>query len=244
MKKNIFIFSIITALVLTFTGCEKSVTTEDTSILTHYVAIFLNGGVDNGTLLTVPAGEEFEDPGFIALEKGDTVTSKVEVEGEVDGTQEGYYEITYSAVNKDGFTSSITRKVIIYDPAAPSTDLTAIYKAKIPRTRGTTVTSKSPSSDITIKKLAPGFFEVSDFIGAWYTSIAGYPPSTCLTGYMKINADNSLTLISSISPYWGDSLDDLENGTYNPTTKEVKWDAWYAGMKFAVTLTFDRELED
>lgn len=240
MKKSRFILSILTVVIFIFTGCEKKITTEDVSKLTYYVTFELEGGDD----LKIPAGNAFVDPGFTAMEGTTDVTNKVKVDGEVDGMVPGVYFLNYSAVNKDGFSASVTRRVIIYDPNAPATDISGYYVSNILRRRlDTGATGKRGPYPVWIEKLAPGFFYVSDFFGGWYQYGSGYGASYAMTGYIMINADNSLTYVSSFVNGWGDSLDDFYNGVYDPNSKGVVWSAQYAGfLEFNVTLTFDKEL--
>ncbi|NJK96201.1 MAG: DUF5012 domain-containing protein, partial [Bacteroidales bacterium] len=51
----------------------------------------------------------------------------------------------------------------------------------------------------------------------------------CLCCYRLFfaNADNTITHVSSYNQGWGDSLNDLVDGIYDPTTKSITWDAFY-----------------
>lgn len=231
MKKifNILILILFAAFI---SGCEKELTSEGVSRLTEYVDFELT----DGELLKIPVGNVFVDPGFKAMDKTTDVTDKVTVEGTADGTQLGLYEIKYSATNSDGYTNSVTRTVIIYDPAAPATDFSGNYLADVRRI--------SPARAFTglsvkITKLAPGFFYVSDLLGGFYDQGANYAygAAYALTGYIQLKSDNSVTLVSSYLVAWGDSADDLTVGIYNPVTKALSWNTGYSGYIFAVTLT-------
>ncbi len=99
-----------------------------------------------------------------------------------------------------------------------------------------------PGLKVTVTKMAPGFFYVSDFLGGFYDQGRQYGvlygSGYTMPGYMQLNADNTLTLVSSHSPTFGDSLDDLIDGVYNPATGSLSWDAQYLGVyDFVVTLT-------
>jgi len=236
MKKSLFILSIITVVIFIFTGCEKEVTTEDNSKITYYVTFDLEGG----DLLTIPKGSAFVDPGYTAMEGTQDVTSKVVVDGEVDGLNVGLYVLTYSAVNKDGFASSASRVVIIYDPSAPPTDISGTYSTHILRYYAGSPSVRSGYT-ITIEKLAPGFFYVSDLFGGWYAQGSGYGASYAMTGYIQLNPGNIITLVSSYIRGWGDSCDNMENGAYDPGTKELFWAVNYLGglIQFNVTSTLN-----
>ena len=236
MEKSRYILSIIAVVFFMITGCEKKVSTEDDSIVTNFVAFDLEGG----ELLTIPKGGAFVDPGYVAMEGTEDVTDDVEIIGTVNGTQVGLYEVTYVAVNKDGYESSVTRTVIVYDPAAPATDITGSYSSTIDRRHLVTGAHavRNAGYETSITKLAPGFFYVSDFFGGYYEFGAGYGPSYAMNGFIQLNADNTLTYVSSLIPGWGDSLDDMTGGTYNPSTNVVFWKAYYVGLyEFNVTST-------
>jgi hypothetical protein len=58
-----------------------------------------------------------------------------------------------------------------------------------------------------------------------------------MTGYIALNEDNTIDLVSSSVTAWGDSLDTIKEGVYNPVTGEISWKAEYVGSySFNVTL--------
>ena len=231
MKKIFYILLIIQTAFFT-SGCKKNLESEGVSKLS--VKITLNGN----TLMAIPQGSTFVDPGYTAID-GNTkadVTSKVKVDGTVDDQTIGYYEIIYSAVNSDGISISTLRQVIVYDPNAPKVDISGAYSSKVKRI--------SPSRSfvnlsVNITKLAPGFFSVTDFLGGFYDQGSNYlyGPAFGFSGYMQLNSDNTITLISNYSPGWGGSLDDFANGVYYPATQKVSWDAFVFGYHYVVTLS-------
>jgi hypothetical protein len=242
--KKLIIFSFLAVALMA--GCnEKDIIDNATQVgvskITHYITYTLTGG----STVVFPKGSGYVDPGYVALEGTVDVTTKVTVSGDVNGNKVGLYTLTYTAVNADGFSSSTQRTVIIYDPAAPSTDISGNYLSHVARiSPGRTFTGLK----VTIEKLAPGFFHVSDFIGGFYDQGANYKygPAYAFSGYMQVNADNTLTLVSSFSSAWagqGDngSLADFQNAIYNPGTNNLSWDAiWDTGTgsvyDFQVTL--------
>jgi hypothetical protein len=149
--KKVSMALIIIMLVLVFSGCEKDLTSEGVSKLTHYVTFDLTGG----DFLLNPKGTAFVDPGIIAMEGTTDVSSSVSVTGSVNTGTVGLYVLTYSATNVDGFPASVSRSVIVYDPAAQETDLSGNYLSDVARI--------SPARaftglNVTITKLLPGFF--------------------------------------------------------------------------------------
>ena len=237
MKRIHYIF--IAALLFITYSCEKDLTSEGVSKVTTYVTYDLTGGAT----LSIAKGNAFVDPGYKGAEGSKDVTSTVKVNGTVNGMKVGMYKLVYSAVNSDGFISSTERTVFIYDPTAPATDLTGDYSSGVRRVSP----AKSFSGfTVSIKKLAPGFFYVSDFLGGFYDQ--GYKdangnlygPAYAMTGYMQLNSDYTLTLVSSHVSGWGDSLNKLTNGKYDPATTGLSWDAFYSASDYDFKVTLEK----
>lgn len=229
MKK---IFASLFVLSILFAGCEKDITTEDTSVITYFVTFDLTGE----TLMKLPIGQAYVEPGFAASEGETDVTESVLVDGAVDTNSLGLYTINYSAENSDGYSSAVTRTVIVYDPTAPETDFSGTYSTKIVRTEADGSLPRNYAGEINITKVAQGIFYVDCLLGATYSIGAGYGSGYAMTGYIALNTDNSLSLLSSYVPSWGDGLAGFKNGSYNPTSGLPYWESIYAGNDtFAVT---------
>ena len=217
------------ALAATFglSSCSDDEFT-DTKV-THYVSFDLTEGEN----YALPVGSTYKDPGYKAMEGTEDVTAHVKVDGTVDGSTVGYYPITYSAVNKEGYSASITRNVFVYNPAV-TTDISGTYttQAGTQRDYGGKKTAFSGQT-IVLKEVAPGIFSVSDFFGGYYDQRAGYGSAYAMTGYVAINADNTLTALYGHVSGWGDSYNSF-SGSYDPATKTVKLTVAYAGV-----MTFD-----
>jgi len=233
MKRIIYILILI-FFVSFLSGCKKELTSEGVSRLTRYVTFELT----KGALVITPKGTAFVDPGYKAMEGTTDVTTKVTKEGSVNTSKVGLYVITYSATNSDGFSASVSRSVIVYDPAAPATDLTGSYSSNVSRISPARAFT---NLSVTITKKAPGFFYVSDFLGGFYDQGANYRygPAFALTGYMQLNADNTLSYVSSYNAAWGDAANSFSNGVYNPVTNGLTWRVSYtsSNYNFVVTLT-------
>lgn len=231
MKK---IFASLFVLSILFTGCEKDITTEDISTITYYVTFDLAGE----TLVKLPMGQAYAEPGFAAMEGENDVTESVVVDGTVDENSLGLYTIDYSAENSDGYASNVTRTVIVYDPTAPETDFSGTYSTKIVRTEADGSNPRDYAGEINITKVAQGIFYVDCLLGATYSINYGYGSGYAMTGYIALNADNSLSLLSSYVPSWGDGLEGFKNGSYNPTSGLPYWESIYAGNDtYAVTIS-------
>lgn len=224
MKK--ILYSLLIGLAILFASCEDE-TTQDHSSLTYYVALELKGDA----FMKVPVNTAYNEPGVIATENGEDVASKVVFDGSVDPTKMGLYHLTYSAVNKDGFPSSISRTVAVYDPSVTVSIPSGTYKLaagsnRYNKTSGA-VTAYSGYS-IKINEEAPGIYSVSDFLGGYYDQRAGYGSNYAMKGYMKINNDYTFDILSGDVAGWGDSYETFENATYDTTTGTLSWAVAYA----------------
>ena len=123
------------------------------SSVTFYVVFTLNGP----EVQSIVVGTPYTDPGAKAEENGQPV--QYTTDGTVDINTVGFYPITYAAVNKDGYSSSITRYVAVLGEAAqPGVDLSGTY---------TNVGTLALTADIT--KAAAGVFYTTN---AWGGSSA------------------------------------------------------------------------
>lgn len=227
---KIYSYCLIFLSAILFTSCDKE--TEDLSRSTYYVAFHLEG--ENPML--VPVGEGFSDPGVVATENGEDVTSTITIESDVNPDVMGLYTVEYTATNSDGLKSRAVREVFVCNPSV-TTDISGTYTAQT----GTHRISASSGArtdysgyPVSITKVAPGFFYVTDFLAGYYDKRANYGLRYAMTGYFALNEDNTLDLVSSNVLGWGDGLDALNNGSYDPATGQVTWSAVYA-----TTLTFN-----
>jgi hypothetical protein len=223
---KIFNIILVATLILLNYGCKKD--TEGVSKITNLVSFELTGG----PRVLVAKGGSYTDPGYKAMEGTKDVTNTVVVNSTVNGNKVGMYDVTYSAVNSDGFPTSISRTIIIYDPAAPDVNLAGDYLSTVSRVSP----ARGPYLDlnVNITKIAPGFFYISDFLGGFYDQGAAYKygPDYAMTGYFQLNADNTISLVSSHIAGWGDSLSKLTNGKYDPATSTLSWDAFYSSSNY------------
>jgi hypothetical protein len=228
-------FLFVSAMTLLF-ACEKE--TEGLSKSAYYVSFKLKG--DNPAVVQV--GMPYTDAGVIATENGKDVTASITTKSNVVHEEMGMYKVEYSAVNSDGLASKAVRDVIVCNPSV-TTNLEGTYVGQEGSHRlvlSTGAVVDYPGYHCKITYLAPGFFYINDFFSGWYAERV-YPQYGYaimgMTGYFALNDDNSISLISSYIDAWGDGLDKLENGKYDPETGEISWDAYYAGsMKFHVVI--------
>jgi hypothetical protein len=128
MKKYIAIFGLV-IFGLTFSSCDKEPSfnypegTVGISKVTIYPTLELKGT----KRIILAKGATFTDPGVTALEGTNALTPVVT--GLPDMATAGLYTVKYVATNRDGYTASITRQVLVYDPAssAAANDLSGRY---------------------------------------------------------------------------------------------------------------------
>jgi hypothetical protein len=141
MKYKIFFLSLLVALV---SACNKDTITQNDhqvgeSTVTYYVVLTLNGQ----PTMSVVKGTSFTDPGVQATENGQPVNYTTT--GSVDVSTSGLYVLTYSAVNQDGYASSISRNVVVIDaPPASDVDISGSYSYVGSSTYTSTVSMVAP----------------------------------------------------------------------------------------------------
>lgn len=237
--KKIFYTLAACLFALGFSACSDDNDALTDTTLTHYVSFELLGG----EFVEVPLGTEYVDAGVRAELDGQDYTSQVTVEGleDIDVNQLGLYEVTYSAVSPDGYPSSVTRTVAVCDPTV-TTDISGKYVSQAGS--GIAGTSVSLAGyNFTITKAASGIFFISDMIGGLYDQRAGYGSKYALQGYISLDNDNNINVISGVVPGWGDSYEYFENGSYDPETKTVTYDIGYYVYDFHIILKYNKPLE-
>lgn len=242
--KNIKYLVIGALVALSLSSCDKD--TEGLTYITDHVNLQLLGD----EFMIVPVGSEFVDPGCTGTlydkNTGNTVdvSDKIIVEGDVNTSKMGFYYITYTAASSDGFLYNLKRTVCVCDPSV-TIDMSGTYDTDMDLSmRGTHSFFEYAASygyttectGITFEELAPGFYKVSDIMGGWYDQLRGfnqiypqYPGIGCMTGYVSLDNDGNVNLISSYIDAWGDGLDYLKNGKFDPETGTITYSLSYGG---------------
>ena len=191
------------------TSCSDD-ESEGKSRITYYPTIELEGG----STIFVTKGTAWTDPGYISMMGTEDVTDKVTVTSNVDMSTGGVYTVTYTTTkNSDGFGSSATRTVYVWDP---SNGIDGFYTCTADGYRiynGNQVGFNADFSILLICTSGNNIY-VDDLFGGWYNQRAGYGANYKMGGVIKLAADNTLSLVSSYIPGWGDSLDGL-SGDYD-----------------------------
>lgn len=241
--KSIYLFIIgIFFLLGIMTGCDKESEGWQNVTITYYVSF--NFDLAEGTdqfgnqKILVEQGTTYDvNKNFTATEGDTDVTDKTAINGTVDTNALGYYTVDYSAVNTDGYSASARIGVLVYANDAPSTDISGNYLADVDRTPEYYGPFTGLSAKIT--KVAPGIFYMNRMLGNYYYEGAGLSSfgSVFSHGYVKFNADNTITHLYSWSPYWETSSPFVEDGTYDPATGVIEYTAKFLGRYFHVVLT-------
>lgn len=231
--KKIYFFALATLVAMVgLTACGDDQLTD--SRLTHYVVLEMGGNEFEEVIL----GTSYTDAGCKGTLSGEDVTSSIVTEGleDIDVNTPGLYYVTYSAANEDGFVSSVTRTVAVFDPTV-TTDLSGKYTTQ----EGTYLDTGSRQIDLSgytvnLSRAVPGVFAIDEMLAGMWSQRAGYGENYAMHGYIQLTADNTIHIISGQVPGWGDSYDDIEDGSYDPETGEITYGLVYAGYYFNVVL--------
>ena len=214
MKKSLYL--IVCAAALFVLGSCQKLTTEGVTRTTYYPVLGLEG--DDPYVVTL--GQSYVEPGYTATLNGEDVSAGVTVSSNVDTSAPGIYSVTYSAVNEDGFSASISRDVYVLNPGG----IDNVYSSHA--RMGSRDYKNLP---IVIKKVSDGVYEIEDLCGGFYCygRYPGYEPTYDFhaEARFKINADNTITLTGAGSWYFKNSFDYSNfTGTYDPTTGVIDYD--------------------
>jgi len=208
MKKIIFLLTIAAAFVLS--SCDKE--SLGVSKVTTYAIMTLNGS----PIVFWQQGTPYVDPSCNAFEGTTDITEDIVAESNVNVATMGIYTVSYSVENSDGFSAFKSRKVVVCDLTAP---LNGVYTSNLVRTvlsSGATA-ARGPFNVIVYGKGNDEYY-IDDLIGGWYNIGSGYGSAYAGPGVVKINSDNTVTLVSAKSWTWGPCSITAEGATVNPAT--------------------------
>jgi hypothetical protein len=226
MKKNIFFAMLLALAAPVLTSCSDK-DSEDKSRITYYAVLELNGDAN----MTTPVGAPFTDPGCKATMGGEDVSDLIQVTGSVNSNVVGFYPLGYTVVNADGFPASTSRMVAVVDP---NNFASAYYGESQYGSR------HYYNAPIGIHDNGDGTYTIDDILGGFYC-YGRYPSylgvlDFFLDAVIKLNADNSIDLVSYGNWYWGDDVPTFLDGNYDPATGVVSLNMDF-GAPFTVRLT-------
>jgi hypothetical protein len=223
-----------------FASCEQDFGITPSEV-TYLPLIELKGD----EVVTIPCGESYSDAayGATAYEGGAEITLNTEVTGAYFGSSSvsgpDYYEIAYSAINKDGIPGSAFRQ--IYWKPCPGDlaagDISGTYTSTVVR-NGSTSPQYTDMGPVYILKDGDSY-KISDAIGGYYDFGRGYGYHYAGTGLMVTdNGDNTYSSGQTIGvgDFGGELV--LDNFSVDPATGVIKFaTSWSYGYVFEVTLT-------
>jgi hypothetical protein len=227
--KNIIKIMIVALATITFAGCDD-ITTDGVTRITYYPKLTLLG--DNPLLLN--KGETFTDPGANGIMNGEDITSQIVTSGSVNTNVSGFYSIAYSAVNADGFSATVTRKVAVVDPNSFASAYFGESKISNNAAR------HYFDAPINITDNGNGTYTIDDLVGGFqfWGLNPGFEPNYDfhLETIVRLNG-NAVEAVSYGSWYWGATGKDLQAGTYDSVTGTVSLTVGYGANIITVTLT-------
>jgi hypothetical protein len=172
---------ILLAVVFTFASCEK----EYESYISETPAPVMELYGSNPMVLF--KGTPYEDPGIYAAEiaNGDTTELDYEILNEVNVDVTGTYKLQYKVTNSDGYNFYISRNVSIVS-------FTGYDVFEIPSGTYDGTRVDRGGGDVTISKLAPGVYQISDLLGGYYDQFVGYGPDYAAPAILVISEDGSV----------------------------------------------------
>jgi hypothetical protein len=150
-----------------FVGCakEEKINNTETQVGGSRVTFFATLNMTGNEIISVVKGSAFTDPGITATEGGKTIP--VVTTGTVNTSAAGLYELTYTATNSDGFSSSSHRTVFVIPEAEkPGADLSGSYQ-----TIGGNAALPLNTRVATISKVAPGVYYTTNCWGGGSSAV-------------------------------------------------------------------------
>lgn len=210
--KKIFLYGFAFGLtILTLSSCNDG---EDMLSDTH-VTYFADLKLLGSDFMKINVGDAYNEPGYIATEGEDDITDKVVVNGSVNTNKSDFYYIDYSVSNKDNFSNSVTRTVMVVNPNG----FASAYF-------GGNEFYEYDDAPIVISDNGDGTYTIDDvWCGLYfYFAYPGYEPAydLHLEAIVKLNDDNTLTQVGSGS--WSLSAKPtIASGSYDPENGTVEW---------------------
>ena len=215
MKKLRYsIIALLAVLAFGFTACEED-QTANISEVTYFPSFELQG--ENPYLIDAgnpPAS--YEDPGVTVTEEGEEI--EYDISHNVDVNTKGFYTVTYSATNKDGYSAQETRTVIVGCPGDLDKTLTVTGEAE---------SSLGFTYEVSVERADNGKFKFNEITGAFNVAIQSEIGIVC---------DEVVTGSSSYGMYDSATLD-LENNQL-----VITWSyppLGYSGVTTTIPVTYN-----
>ncbi|MGL2967284.1 BT_2262 family domain-containing protein [Flavobacterium sp. XGLA_31] len=212
------------------------------SKVTHYPELTLLGD----ETIYLHKGDEFTDPGIIAMEGENEIPYTTTISGDfqggntIDTSVVDIYHVTYSAVNQDGFSGSISRTVIVYEDSDLTTSISGLYISKVVR-NGAQNPQYFNMKYVLVWKNDDGTYQMSDGIGGYYSIGRSYGVGYA-AGPVIITANDISTNNYEPIPSFGvgafGGVAEMTDLNANPSTNTLSFTTnWDAGYTFVATMT-------
>lgn len=220
--------------LLALASCSKD--TEGLTGITYYPVLELDGPIYDSAI----AGTPFVDPGYSASLNGEDYTDHVVVSTKMDlnNPKPGYYAITYSATNSDGFSAAATRYVLVSDNSDPVSGYYTTNEASYREYNGEIY--YGGFSEVVYAN-GDGTYHISDLLAGWYQYRAGYGANYALGGDFSVDADGNMTLLSSFLTGWADSANDLTEGVVDTEAGTISYIVSYTTYPFLFHVILDKD---
>ncbi len=222
-------------------SCSED-STGNVSRITNYPEFTLKGS----ELIYLQKGATYTDPGVTVTEGGTEIPYETSVTGDFRGGTSvntnvvDVYNVIYSAKNKDGFSGSASRTVVVYENSDLTSSIAGLYKSTVVR-NGASSAQYTNMEHILVWKNANGTYGMSDGIGGYYAIGRSYGVGYA-AGPVTITANdiptNSYAAIPSfgVGAFGGTAT--MTGLTANPTNNTLSFTTtWDAGYTFVVTMT-------
>ncbi len=231
MKTKVLYIACLALIGFGLSSCEKE--SANKTMVTIYADMQLEGD----DYMVIDKGSTYTDPGFSATVDGKDVSANVKIIGEVDSSVSGVYTILYTYTNSDGFTSSLTRIVVVLDPNDAVEGFYTITPDSYRIYDGGAPVEYGDAYEVLVIGEGDGVYTVDDLMAGWYALRAGYGSSYAMQGVITIADDGTIALEDSYVPGWGDGANALENGKFDATAGTITYKLTYAEViEFNVTL--------
>lgn len=225
MKNKILHLMLFALAVVGLPSCEKDTTAGKTGI-TYYPTFEILGNV----ISVVEKGATYVDDGCYVELNGEDVTDQARTSSNVNTDKTGLYSVVYGMTNPDGFSASVSRTVIVYDPTSSSM-VSGVYTVLPESNRdGAASPEYAKGNTLIIYQEEPGVFYISDLFGGYYDIGRGYGSRYATAGKLNLSG-TSISLLESATTPWGDAFDSF-SGTYDEASKTWICLGMYGGYNF------------
>lgn len=221
-------------------GCNRDLESEGISTITYFPEFVLEGD----DFYLIDEGSDFVEPGITVLEQGAEIPYTATYRGRYTGysgntigTAPDQYNLSYNAVNRDGFTATASRTIAEVTTGDLVNSIEGAYSSNPVRITGL---SYSPNL-VLIWKIAPDVYEISCSVGGFYADGRGDGDgSLSRGGTITINnlATNDFTFTPGFIDNFGLNVG-ITSMTVDAATKTISFVAQgnFANGTWNVTMT-------